>query len=125
MIFEILILSLLSVGSYQDIKTRNVDNKISFSIIALSIPLVIFNFQSITLTHVAIAGVILIATIYRMYGPADMKVMLPIVFTMPKFEVGLFFIGIVVMAGVLFVKYKKEIPFFVAITAGYVVTIIV
>lgn len=125
MIFEILILSLLCVGSYQDIKTRNVDNKISFSIIALSIPLVIFNFQSITLTHVGIAGVILVATIYRMYGPADMKVIIPLVFTLPKLNIMVFFIVVSIIAGVLMMKYKKEIPFFVAITIGYVVAIII
>jgi Flp pilus assembly protein protease CpaA len=125
MIFEILILILLCIGSYQDIKTRNVDNKISFTVIAMCIPLVIFNFQSITLTHVGIAVVILVATIYRMYGPADMKVIIPLVFTLPKINMMVFFVVVSMVAGALMLKYKKEIPFFVAITAGYVVAIIV
>jgi Flp pilus assembly protein protease CpaA len=118
---KILIFALLACGAYFDLKYRTVSNKITLSIIILSLPLISWNWHNITIFHI-LAG----ASILGLYfiipqgiGGADVKSVVPIIFTLNIFEFLILLFLVATMNLALLGKYKTKAPFFVALASGY------
>lgn len=116
------ILMLLVYGTYTDIKERRVKNKISILIAVLSIPYIIMNSSNLALLHLILVSVIIVMMFSRVWGAADGKVMIPLTLTMTPVGVTVFYAVFVVMMWMLLLKYKNNIPLFVAISTGYIVS---
>ena len=121
---------LLIIGTYTDIKTRTVSNKITGLILLCSISLIHANISNIGFFHFAYLGVFYWGYL-RGLGGADLKAMFPLIFAVPNVMI---FTGIVGVIGVLYIcadylKHKEiswdqvSIPFFIPITIGFVVVV--
>lgn len=117
---------LLCAGAYSDIKTRTVSNKITFSIIGLSlISISIQGVDNIYLnTYVKLTAPLLFSLLFILLyfrdsmGGADMKVLIPLVFVVPD-VVG--FVLLISLLGMVYaiISWSKNIPYFVPIALGF------
>lgn len=130
-IIFIIITFLLMIGTYTDIKTRTVSNKITGLILLFSIPLIHINISNIGFFHFAYLGVFFWGYL-RGLGGADLKAMFPLIFAVPNV---MMFAGIVGVTGILYmcadyIRHKAiswdqvSIPFFIPITIGFIVAMI-
>lgn len=145
MLFEPLILILLLIGTYTDIKSFYVSNWIAHTIILLSLPILnLSNSYQIPDTTITIentllypiAFAIIILIIYyigQKYAiptilSADVKVIIPLMFTFNILELACFF-GFIILAGIILITYfllktkinPTQIPLagFIPITISY------
>jgi len=120
---------LLAIGSYSDLKTRLVSNKLIGCIALFSLPLIILNLEYITYLHI-ITIVALLSIYYITHylgipsiGGADVKVLPIIILSVTTSQL---IIGFLIAAGlnnILMYKYRNGVPFFICITVGYMVTL--
>lgn len=125
-----IILILLIAGSVQDLKTRTVSNIISGCIVVLSliyfISLPYTPIFSTTPRYFYWLHAIVIAGIFSAYrlgavGGADVKVLVPLIFTLSTIPLFLFLIISTIIHGVIYLQYSKRVPVFVPMTVAYTV----
>lgn len=134
MIIEFLIGIWLIIGALFDIKFYKVPTFISYSIIILSIPVLILNRvwaqeTSILLFKLFVSLYFFIAWYFNKFGAADLKVIIPISFLLPELNFILFIslmliIGIVIGLYLLITKHQHKIPGFIPITIAYWIVVI-
>lgn len=127
-LFRLGILFLLLYGSYTDLRTRTVSNKVTGGVILLSLPLIYMAWGNLTSLHIAYSVLILFMyykTQGNGFGGADVKAMIPIMLTMSISSL------IVVMTAWIFASVcvaillkSNKIPFFVPMTVGYIIYIV-
>jgi len=122
-LLPLVITMLLFVGCYHDIKTKTVSNKITGTIILLSIPLIYFNIDNIGISNYVYSGVLLLMYYVGTLGGADFKVLVPIVFAVPALKIFLLALGIM---GILYwltqyaiSRRSNSVPYFVPISCAY------
>ncbi len=123
---ELIIFFLLLYGCYTDIQKRKVSNRITGMIAITCVPLIYLNINNLTLVHFFIIGVWVLGYIIKAHGAADVKAMIPIVFTLDTWQLGFMFLGILLATCALVAVQKIRkypgypgVPLFVAILAGY------
>lgn len=120
MAVEAIISGLLLYGSWTDLKYRKVENKITFLILLLSLPAIFFNIPGITIIHIlALALLIFFYTFFDALGGADLKALVPLTLSFNFMGFLVFYGVILISGGLLSIKYKTKIPFFIPIAAGY------
>lgn len=128
------VLVILAICSYSDLKHHKADNKYTFLIALLCIPLILFN--TIELIHIALIVILLLCNKFNAIGGADIKALIPLMASLPMVGILIFwklaltsFIGLVIAFVVRTKKlsWKMEVPFMPSIfigVLGYVVYII-
>ena len=115
------IVLLLCYGVVTDIRTRTVSNRVTLSIALLSLPLIYYNSANINnqtyLIGLAFTGMYFINTI----GAADLKVLLPITFSITYLFSFLIFFSFIGLVYCWLSEKPNKIPAFVPITIAYVV----
>lgn len=112
------ILAVLFYGSYSDLKTRMVSNRVTGMVWVASIPLVYFNYTNISwINGVFVLGLFILYFTNQM-GGADLKVLIPLIMIVPE---PVWFIMLLGVFGVLYaiISRSEKIPYFVPITASY------
>lgn len=122
---ELVLSSLISVllltGCYTDMKWYHVSNRVTYPIALLCIPLITFSNQLIY-AQAGFSLFLLAAWYFNQTGAADVKVLVPLLFTFNDLFF-LTFLAIMAFAGLLlFISHRKAIPLFIPITAAYLVT---
>ena len=114
------ILLLLIYGTYTDIKNYFVSNRVSYSVILLRLPLL--RISEFFWIQIVLSIILITAWHFKWMGSADVKVIVPIMFTLSEFKF-LVFIGVMAIIGLILVALvrnrEKEIPYYVPITTGY------
>ena len=128
----VLIFLYLLVGTFQDIKTREVQNSINLGILLASIPLLYYNLENLGFLHFAFMAVFFMAYLKDL-GGADIKAIFPLIFIVPNVTL---FCSVIAIVGMIymFVKYyainphswdNLTIPYFVPIISGYTFTMLI
>lgn len=124
-IIDLSIAGMLILGSYQDIKTRTVSNKITGSIAVLSLiyflllPYTYYMSWHFFWLHILIVGGMFTAYKLNAIGGADMKAMLPLIFTFSTIPLFFFLVISTIVHSIIHIRYDKQVPYFIAITAAY------
>lgn len=113
------VLLLLLCGVVTDIKTRSVSNKITVALILISLPLIYYNSANINFQTYFIALSFIFMYVINSIGGADLKVLLPITFSVAPL---LYFLILFSGIGMLYCIIKKQsnrTPAFIPITVAY------
>lgn len=124
-ILSFAILGLLCYGCYTDLKTRTVSNKITGAVLALSIILIFFNLPHLTIIHILAIALLFVAYAFDGLGGADVKVLTSLTLTQNIIHFLILYGVSLIIGGLLLFKYKEKAPFFLAITAGYAISILI
>lgn len=115
------VMLLLLYGVVTDIKTRTVSNRVTLSIALLSLPLIYYNSANINnqtyLIGLAFTGMYFINTI----GAADLKVLLPITFSVASLFSFLIFFSFIGLMYAWLSEKPHKIPAFIPIAIAYAV----
>jgi len=125
LIMLLTILAFLAICSYQDLKYRIAENKYTFLIAFLCIPLIIIN--NVEIFHIVIISLLALFYHLNWMGEADIKVLIPLMASLP-------IIGIITLWKVAIMTYigfviafvvrtrsislKMEVPFMPSIFMG-------
>lgn len=124
-ILEIGIASLLVIGSYQDIKTRTVSNKITGSIAVLSLiyflllPYITYVSWHFYWLHILIIVGMFISYKLNAIGGADIKALLPLIYTFSTIPLFFFLVISTIIHSIIHIRYDKQVPYFIAMTAAF------
>lgn len=110
----------LIYGSFSDMRSRRVSNKISFLIIFISLPLVVYNSFNFKTLHAFVILALFLGVFMRSIGPADAKVMITLVLFFTEKELTYFFAFFVFVFAFLIWRYGNNAPLFVGITSSYI-----
>lgn len=110
---------LLLTGCYTDLKYFHVSNNVTYAIALLSIPLITLSNQ-LLYAQIGFSLFLLAAWYFNQIGAADVKVLIPILFTLNDFYFLAFLSTMCISGMVMFMSYKKAIPAFVSITTAYI-----
>jgi len=118
LVFGGAILSALAVGTYFDLKTRQVSNKITGLVWLLSLPLVYLNIPNITVVPFIFIVLFWILYHQNIMGGADLKALIPLVFILPE---PIIFITLITTFGIIYaiISRNQKIPFFMPIVCAY------
>lgn len=128
----IIIFLLMVMGSYQDFKTRTVSNKLTGSIAVLS--LIYFltipfhylqGFFYFFWLHFLILAGILISYKLKGIGGADLKVMVPLIFTFSTIPLFFFTIISTTIQGMIYFLYDKRTPYFISLTTAFILVVFI
>lgn len=117
------IIATLITGSKQDLKERLVSIKYQGIIILLSIPLAYINRDIVGLANWLAICLFAMTYILNGIGGADLKALIPILFSIGTIGLMAFVVGMSIAGLFLSWHYRRHpqgIPYFVAITAGYI-----
>ena len=120
-LLNILALILLIVGCYHDWRTGNVSNKITLAVTLVLLPVIYFNIPNITLNHILAFFTVLWMGLWGLVGGADMKVFLPLTFSLNLIHVVSFLVlfSIFGFSYIMITKQKNDVPAFIPITLAY------
>lgn len=119
-VFKTLIMGAMLYGSYTDLKTRTVSNKIIAIILTGAAGLIIIKWPpQITIIHIVLIFATFIAYKVRALGAADLKAIIPLIFTMSAIQLYIFIILATLIHTYIHFRIDKNTPYFTAITGAF------
>lgn len=123
--FQTVLTMFLVFASMQDVKTREVSLKTQLAIALVSLPLVIFNFENISIFHSIYIIIMFILHILGL-GGADFKILVPLSLTLQLIPLVIFTIAFNFFGLIQGLVFKtRTIPLVPAITLSYFIIILV
>lgn len=120
---EVLIIIFLVIASISDIRTRTVSNKLILAILTASILYILTAHPPMGILHPVVLAALLVAYKLQGLGGADLKALIPLIFTLSSIQLYFFFVLAAGVFALTYYSYDNRVPFFAALTIAFIVVI--